>query len=544
MKLRELWRVSSTVTKEISFQSVFSTRAGSSLPRRGSANVAQLVRNANYNMWISKVLTTIFICVFGFVMFIPQLGQTAFAGTSKEFAVVASVSTFLAAVLFFIVFMGLQVSTSLVSSRIADSLSPLPLSKKEVSNVIFLCLVRIFDLPLLAALVVLPTAYIIVGGSVAGGSITVVATVVTEIFALALTIGLARFFYSKVAGGGGRSKWKTVTRFLFMLVWMVPAFGTYFVISFAEVILKSFVSFTQILGPSMELLVMVFPFSFGFLISYISSLQTVSIPLLALSTTSSILYVAFAFYCFRWVATTIRKIGTGKILGAIREVVKDTIIHPRRPWLGIIRKDLAIASRSPSYAVLFLLPALQVAVLAVSFSSFEQGFVVTTGVLTGISMTTLVLPPTMFSIEGLASSYTRSLPLRKRTLILAKTLLAVFIYSLSVIALLIIAVLVKRDFTSEILFGTLYLFSVAAASMLELTILARKFWREGFALGNAYARLSTFVLILVPGYALAWAPMIAAFVAYLFAETFVLRVFLGVVLAEFAVMCLAVYRQG
>jgi predicted permease len=544
VKFRELWRVSSTVTKEVSFQSVFSTRAGSSLPRRGSTGVAQLVRNAKYNMWISKVLTTIFICAFGFVMFIPQLGQTVFLGTSKEFTIIASVSTFLAAVLFFIVFMGLQVATSLVSSKIADTLSPLPLSKKEVSNVIFLCLIRIFDLPLLAALVVLPTAYLMIGGSIAGGSISVVATIVTEIFALALTIGLARFFYSKVAGGGGRSKWKTVTRFLFMLVWMVPAFGTYFVINFAEVILKSFASFTQVLGPSMELLVLVFPFSFGFLVSYVSNLQAASIPTLALSTMSSVLYVVFAFYCFRWVTTTIRRIGTGRIVGAVREAVKDTIIRPRRPWLGIIRKDLAIASRSPSYAVLFLLPALQVAVLAVSFSSFEAGFVVTAGVLTGISMTTLVLPPTMFSIEGLASSYTRSLPLRKRTLILAKTLLAVFIYSLSVIALLAIALFVKRDFTSEILFGALYLFSIAAASMLELTILARKFWKEGFALGNVYARLSTFMLILVPGYALAWAPMIAAFVAYVLAESFVLPVFLGVALAEFIAMSLIVYRQG
>jgi predicted permease len=544
VKFRELWRISSTVTKEVSFQSVFSTRAGSSLPRRGSTDVAQLVRNAKYNMWISKVLTTIFICAFGFVMFIPQLGQTVFQGTSKEFAVVASVSTFLAAVLFFIVFMGLQVATSLVSSKIADSLSPLPLSKKEVSNVIFLCLIRIFDLPLLAALIVLPMAYLMIGGSVAGGSISVVGTVVTEIFALALTIGLARFFYSKVAGGGGRSKWKTVTRILFMLVWMVPAFGTYFVINFAGVILKSFASFTQVLESSIGLLVMVFPFSFGFLVSYVSNLQAASIPTLALSTMSSVFYVVFAFYCFRWVTTTIRKIGTGRIVGAVREAVKDTMIRPRRPWLGIIRKDLAIASRSPSYAVLFLLPALQVAILAVSFSSFEAGFAVTAGVLTGISMTTLVLPPTMFSIEGLASSYTRSLPLRKRTLILAKTLLSVFIYSLSVIALLAIALFVKRDFTSQIFFGTLYLFSIAAASMLELTILARKFWKEGFALGNVYARLSTFILILVPGYALAWAPMIAAFVAYVLAEALVLPIFLGVALAEFIAMSLIVYKQG
>jgi predicted permease len=329
-----------------------------------------------------------------------------------------------------------------------------------------------------------------------------------------------------------------------MIIWMAPAFGTYFVINFAETILKSFASFTQVLGSSVGLLIIVFPFSFGFLVSYVSNLQATNIPTLVLSTMASVFYVVFAFYCFRWVTATIRKIGTGRIVGAVREAVKDTMIRPRRPWLGIIRKDLAIASRSPSYAVLFLLPALQVAILAVSFSSFEAGFAVTAGVLTGISMTTLVLPPTIFSIEGLASSYTRSLPLRKKTLILAKTLLTVFIYSFSVIALLAIALFVKRDFTSEILFGMLYLFSIAAASMLELTILARKFWKEGFAMGNMYARLSTFILILVPGYALAWAPMIAAFVVYVLAETLVLPVFLGVALAEFIIMALIVYKQG
>ena len=543
MKFRELWRISSTVSKEVSFQSIFSTRAGSSLPRRGSTDVQRLVKNATYNVWISKILTTIFICAFGFVMFLPERGQTLFADTSHEFMIVASVSTFLAAVLFFIVFMGLQVATSLVSSKIADSLSPLPLSKKEVSNVVFLCLVRIFDLPLVAGLVVLPTAYLLVGGSIVGGSISVIAIAVSEIFGLTLTIGLAKFFYSRVAGGGGRSKWKTLTRFLFMLVWMVPAFGTYFVINFADVIIRSFLWFTQLFGSSLQLLVIVFPFSFGFFISFLSGSQAVNIPSIVLSIISSIGYVFLAIYCFRWVTNTMRKIGSGGILKVDRESVKDTLLRPRTPLFGIIRKDLAIASRSPSYAILFLLPALQVAILAVSFSSFESGLFVTLGVLTGISMTTLVLPPTMFSIEGLASSYTRSLPLRKKTLILAKTLLALFIYIISIIALLVIALFFKKDFTMEIIFGVLNLFSIASASMLELTILARKFWKEGFALGNLYARLFTFILILVPGYIVAGIPMVAAFATYLLAENMVLQVFLTAALAEFAVMSLIVYKQ-
>ena len=220
-----------------------------------------------------------------------------------------------------------------------------------------------------------------------------------------------------------------------------------------------------------------------------------------------------------------------------REVVKDTIVKPQIPWLGILRKDLRVASRAPSFASLFLLPVAQTAVLAITFSSIsEVGISTILGILAGISMITLLLPPTLLSIEGLASAYTRHLPLTKRTLITAKTLLATFTFILSLIVLSIVSFALGKDFSLILIFGMVHAFSIASAVMLELSLLLRKMWKEGFAVGNIYSRISTYILILIPGYVMAAVPMICALVAFFVAPPFVLLAFLVAAVTEFAIM--------
>jgi hypothetical protein len=239
----------------------------------------------------------------------------------------------------------------------------------------------------------------------------------------------------------------------------------------------------------------------------------------------------------------VRKIGIGVTVKGIREAVRETIIRPQIPWLGIIRKDMRVASRAPSYASLFLLPVIQTAVLALTFSSFsEVGLSTELGILTGISMITLLLPPTLLSIEGLGSAYTRHLPMRKRTLIAGKTLLSTITYMLSVAVLSVVAVYQGKNL-SILAFGMTHSLSVAGAIMLELTILMRKFWKEGFAVGNIYSRISTYVLIVIPGYIIASIPLIGAFFTYLFFAPFVMPVFLVICATEFALMGTIVSRE-
>jgi hypothetical protein len=514
------------------------------MPQGGRRDVKQLVSSAKVNTLISKLITTMFIGIFAFIVFLPVIVSDANPVMPLETALPGSFSAFLTVVLFLIVFMGLQVSTSFVSSKIVDVLNPLPLSRSDISRIVFLSFIRIFDIPLIAAGVIFLAVYFLIGGTILGGVISLASIIVTEIFALTLTVVSARFFYSRVARAPGRSIWHTFLRLAFMLVWILPTFAAYFVVNFAREIVQFFAYLTQGFSPLSHVLVLIYPFSYGFLVSYASFFHAADYATLGLSITSGIAYVLAAYYCLRWVTQTIREIGGGGVTKGVREAVKDTIIRPQIPWLGVIRKDLRVASRAPSFASLFLLPVVQTAVLAATFSSFgEIGLNAALGILIGISMITLLLPPTLLSIEGLASTYTRHLPLKKRTLITAKTLLTTVTYVFSLIMLSIISLAIGKKFSTILVFGMIHGFSVTAAIMLELTILMRKFWKEGFSVGNIYSRISTYILILIPGYIVAGIPMVFALAAFFLAPNLVLPIFLIAAATEFAIMTTIVAYQ-
>jgi hypothetical protein len=542
MNLTELWRLSHIVYREVSFQSIFSFRSGAILPQRGRSSIEQLARNAELNTLLSKIITTLFLAIFGFTMFLPSTPGISPGGISKELIIAGGISAYFAVVLFLITFMGLQVATSFFSSRVTEILSPLPLTRLDVSKIVFLCFIRIFDIPLIVAVIVPIVAYIIFVGFFLGVLVVLVGILVTEAFALVLCNGLARFFYSKVAVGGGKSVWRTVLRFVFMLIWVLPTFGIYFVMSFATQVTQSFGSLAQVLS-SLQFLAALYPFSFGFLVSFATSYQQIDPSTFGLSIISSVGYFILAVFCLRWVVSSIRSIGTKVAVSFLKETVKDTIIKPKVPWLGIIYKDLRIASRAPSYASLFFLPAIETAVLAVTFSSYSDiGLSVTFGMLVGISIVTLILPPLLLSMESLGSAYTRSLPLKKRTLIFAKTVTVTVTYLVSLLVLFIVTLYFRRDFTFILTFGIIHTFSVAAASMLELT-LADVFSKEGIGMGNIYASLSTFALVLIPGILAAMVPITAAFVTYFFASQLSQVVFLVIALSEFVVMTAVVLHQ-
>jgi hypothetical protein len=535
LKFSELWRISGKVYTELSFQSVFSLRAGGMLPQKTQDNIRKIVSNAKISTTISKLLMTVFIAAFAFAGFYSMTGATSVPGLSKGLTMVGSIAAFMAIVLFLISFMGLQVSTSFVSSKVVEILSPLPLSSRDVSNIVLLCFLRIFDIPLLTAVVAPLIAYYLFGGSLLGGPVLFVGIVVTEIFAVTLCMGLAKFFYSKVTSGGGRSRWQTLMRFVFMILWIIPTFGLSFIANFATHFIELYATVAQTLSPFLYLLVLLYPFSYGFLASYATFPINIELSTLGLSVVSCLVYCVLAAYSFRWVENIIREVGAAGAGARLREVVKDTVVSSQAPWLGIVHKDIRLASRSPSYASLLLLPAIQTAVFAVSFSFIgAMGSIFILGLLTVTSCFVLLLPPNLVSLEGLATSYTRSLPIRKKTMILSKTLLTSITYIASLTVLLVAALYFKGDAASVLTLGITNLFSVAAAATLELILLTNKLWKGSSAIGNMYANLLSYIAILALGLIVVVVPVIGAFTALFLAPHLVLPVFLGLALAEFA----------
>ncbi|MEM1588980.1 MAG: hypothetical protein QXZ68_02895 [Candidatus Bathyarchaeia archaeon] len=209
--------------------------------------IGKVARQIEMNMLISKILVTIFV----FVLAIMPLGYWSYfvmeLKLAEELAVAGCVSVFLASLFFLLVMLGLQATTSLVATKAFEILGSLPVSRGDVSKIALLSFLRVFDIPLMVAFIVFPTTFSIVMHSVSGAFAALFAVVLTEIFALALTIGLSKLFYSRIVGGEGGSKYRIVMRFIYMLIWVLPSFGIYLVMNFATQILQALAySLTQI----------------------------------------------------------------------------------------------------------------------------------------------------------------------------------------------------------------------------------------------------------------------------------------------------------
>jgi hypothetical protein len=107
----------------------------------------------------------------------------------------------------------------------------------------------------------------------------------------------------------------------------------------------------------------------------------------------------------------------------------------------------------------------------------------------------------------------------------------------------IVSLALGKKFSLILVFGIIHGFAVAAAIMLELTILMRKFWKEGFSVGNIYSRISTYILILIPAYIMAGVPMVCALVAFFLASAFLIPTFLVAAVTEFVIMMVIVAYQ-
>jgi len=120
----------------------------------------------------------------------------------EELAVVGCFSVYMLSLFFLLVMLGLQATTSLIATKAFEILGSFPISRRDVSKIALLSFLRIFDIPLIVALLIFPATFFLVVRSFFGSLASLFAVVLTEIFALALTIGLAKFFIQKLLAVG------------------------------------------------------------------------------------------------------------------------------------------------------------------------------------------------------------------------------------------------------------------------------------------------------------------------------------------------------
>jgi len=181
-----------------------------------------------------------------------------------------------------------------------------------------------------------------------------------------------------------------------------------------------------------------------------------------------------------------------------------------------------------------MLPALQTVIIVVSLLEIPNTNLATVlGFLAGVSLLSLLVTPTLFSAETLASAYMKSLPLKKRTVMAAKTFLSACTYLGSLVAITIVTLYLRGDFLWVLAFGLTQTLSVAAGCMMELFLLIRKFWWKELTPSNIYSSISIFIMVFLPGLILCLTPIMLCYIVGFVNIQSTLTIFLAAAAAEF-----------
>ena len=516
MSWKEASRLSEVAFTELSFQAIYAFRQGNLLP---PGPAATLVARARRRVLQSKGVVSF---VLGFLALGASLALRATPDTIRAVGATVPLGVFRAGVLTgvfgldvaFLWWTGMQVLPTFLASQVFPVLEPLPIDDRTLTESAALLYLRLFDLP--AATVVLATPLFVgialgpgIGLAVVPGAVAVVA------FSLALSLLTGRFFVRKVQGarsGGGRM----IVRWLYLVLWLVPAFAMFGFVTAAP-------AFFELLGgisnggPSVvsDLLLAAFPYPFAALPAAVSSgpqglgLDATGRAVLVVATAG---YLALAAWSVVWVLRSVRRIGLVPPTTVRSPPTAPLALRPRSPSIAVLSKDLRIASRTPGFAFLILLPILDAFALGlwtyVSAPNATAALNLGLGAVTTAALLATFFGPAFFAIEVFAYSYGRTLPLSDRALLLGKVGLVALMYLVA--SAVVLGLTLPRVFapTLFLLFVAAELPGVLAAALVELGILFRRARTRGLPITNLYTGAWYAFLVSFPGLLAAGAPLV------------------------------------
>ena len=517
MSWREAARLSNVAFTEVALQATYAFRQGNPVPPKEGH---ELVARSRRRVQQSKLLI-------GGLLGLLALGATALlrappALQARLVPVTITVGLFRAGLLTGLLgldvallwWTGLQALPTFLSSSAVAVLDPLPIEGRTRRRVALLVYLRLFDVPAAVVLVATPLFVGLALGWLAGLA-TVPAVATAVVFALALSLVTGRFFVRRVQGarGGGGG---TLVRWAYLVLWLLPAFGLLAFVTASPTFFRLLGALT-VVGSSRptELVMSVYPLSVAVWPSVLAggtgALGTPT-AVLAIAAVWTAVYVALAIYAGFWLAGSVAELGRLPPTTPAGAAGSLYTLRPRGAAWSVLTKDLRLASRTPGYAFLILLPMLDAVALGlvtyVGAPGSSAAHAVALGAVSAAALLATFFGPAFFALEVVAQSYGRTLPLTPRAMALGKVALVGAIYLAA--GGIVLAITVARV-PAPVLFAAFVgaeLPAVLAAGLLEITILYRWARSRGLPVTNLYAGAWNVVLVSIPGLVLAVAPLL------------------------------------
>jgi hypothetical protein len=500
--------------KELVFQATYAVRSGNPTPDGDPKRLSQKARN---RVWLSQGAASLFLglIILGGVSLLSDSLEALIAGPAlpKVLYIACVLGGLFIVQLGLLWWLGLQFLPTYLSSSIVPVLRTLPVPSRTVDRVALFLLVRLFDAPALTCLILTPIAVGVALGSWAAGLAVVPAEATVVVLAMAFAIATGRFFVRNVLGSPGGHR-ATALRWGYLVLWGMPAFALFGFIALAGRFL-SFVDGLWYYGQASELaaLLSVYPFSYALLPAYAATSDpTHAVPLpggiFGILAVAAVYAVPVALAA-RWLLTAPGQLAALTTPGHSRPA--GATVRVRSPALTIVTKDLRLASRTPAFAFLILIPLGDATLLglATALSPLGRGdpAALAEAAVASAALLATFFGPAFFAIEVMSYSYSRSLPLTARSLLVGKTTLILLLYTLAASVVLALTLVRFFDPAEFIAFLLAEVPAVVAAALLQLGILLAVARRKGLPLVNLYTGAFWLFAVSIPGLLVTGTPL-------------------------------------
>ncbi len=511
-------RIASVAYTELSFQAVYAIRQGNIL---APTERAQLSARARRRVMQSKLLVSLLIALLvggSMISFTPLVSKFFLTGPNPvplPLYYGTVISGLLLLELSFLWMTGLQSLPTYLGSQILPVLETLPIEPKKLDRVALIVLLRLFDAPALTALVLTPLAIGIALQSVGAGLLAIPGVAVAILLAIGLSLLTGRFFVRRVQGarGGGHS---AIFRWLYLTLWAIPAFGIYGFVTFSFQILYGLWALGQSAPGVLGGLMLVFPFPVGLLpILPLSGSQSLALLPGAAPVwigVAATLYGLLAVGIAAWIRTAPRALTRLTPEVSAAPSPSGTRLRPVGAGAAILIKDLRSASRTPGYAFLILLPLIDAIVIGLSSYVGTPGpdsvFDLGAAAVSTAALLATFFGPAFFATEVMGYSYTRTLPLSNRSLLLGKSSLIVLIYVVA--SAIVVGLTILRLFSILLFLAFIVaeLPGIVAASFLEIGLLFRRAEKTGTPISMLSSGAWWATTVVLPGIVIAGLPIL------------------------------------
>jgi hypothetical protein len=518
MGWREADRLANIAFREVALQATYAFRQGNPVPPgAGTQMVGRAVRRVGQSKALVAALLGFLILGSAALLFSSAHGVELIVPFSMQVGLYqAGVLTGLLGLeVALLWWTGLQALPTYLGSPALAVLATLPVDRPTLRRAAVLLYLRLFDLPALVVVVATPLFVGVALGPLAGVA-AIVPAVSAVAFALALSLLTGRFFVRRVQGarGGGGA---AVVRWAYLLLWLLPAFGLLIFVTASPPFFRTIAGLANPAPPLATVaLAAVYPFALALWPAYASgglAAPPVPVPhgLAWIAVASGTGYAALTACAVVWLYTALVDASIVPPAPLRAASASTFVLRPQAPMWAVLTKDLRLASRTPGYAFLILLPLLDAVALGLvtyagsASASAARGIAL--GAVTVAALLATFFGPAFFALEVIAQSYGRTLPLAPRSMAAGKVALIGAVFAAS--GGIVLAITSARVHAPALFaaFVGAELPAVLAAGFVELAVLFRWARRRGMPVTNLYSGTWNVLLVSLPGVAIAGLPL-------------------------------------